>query len=94
MAAAAAAAERRVEELLDALEGLVNRAKVMPVTHEVRLKRGDVYDILDQMRFEIVEIRDERALHLLQQLTGLTISFIAQGQCHFHSIRCGSSARG
>ena len=70
-AATSVDAERRALQLLDELEALVTRAKVMPLTHEARIKRRDVYDILDQMRLEVAGIRDERALPVLQQLDRL-----------------------
>ena len=42
-------------ELIDRLDDLFTNAKSVPLTGEVRLKRDEAYDILDQMRATIPE---------------------------------------
>src|SRR4026209_856970 len=47
--------------LIDKLDDLVHNAKAVPLTDQVRLDRGEIYEILDQMRATIPkEIKQAR----------------------------------
>jgi hypothetical protein len=47
--------------LIDTLDDLVHNAKAVPLTNQVRIDRGEIYDTLDQMRAKIPqEIKEAR----------------------------------
>jgi hypothetical protein len=42
-------------ELIDKLDDLIDNAKVVPLTSQVRIDRDEFYEILDQLRVAIPE---------------------------------------
>ena len=42
-------------ELIDKLDDLIDNAKVVPLTSQVRIDRDEFYEILDQLRIAIPE---------------------------------------
>jgi ElaB/YqjD/DUF883 family membrane-anchored ribosome-binding protein len=42
-----------LQVLVDELDDLVHNAKAVPLTNQIRISRGEIYDILDQMRATI-----------------------------------------
>jgi hypothetical protein len=51
-------------ELIDRLDDMVHNAKPVPLTDQVRVNRGEIYDLLDQMRAALPE-EIEQARRLL-----------------------------